>query len=371
MPEAFDAYFKWLGIEPEDQPPTHYRLLGIKLLQSDPDVIANAADKQMAHIRSFQAGPHSALSQKILNEIAAARICLLNTAKKAEYDEQLRNQLAALESQPQQAGLFDPSAIGIDLAAPKPPPVASQPRQSHRTKLPWQLPATIGLGLLAVVAIFGYLIATKPPEGEKPGTQAKATTPLTKDDESALTKPREEEPFKSKLPTRTSQLSRVATRPDPKPETRPPKPEIQPDPKPNADFPASKTMANIVEGVGWGAFRVGASLEDLAKAFGSPDAGSDNHWVRWNLRHHIDCLVDEGRGVSEIRFNVGFELPLTTGIRIGSLEDRVLSSYGKPEHVTVTSKNSKRLEYSGRGLLFNLLGGRVIQIVVFRPKLPQ
>ena len=52
---------------PEDQPPTHYRLLGIKLFESDLDVIAIAADKQMAHIRTFQTGPYSALSQKILN----------------------------------------------------------------------------------------------------------------------------------------------------------------------------------------------------------------------------------------------------------------------------------------------------------------
>jgi hypothetical protein len=29
MAEAFDAYYQWLGISPKDQPPNHYRLLGI------------------------------------------------------------------------------------------------------------------------------------------------------------------------------------------------------------------------------------------------------------------------------------------------------------------------------------------------------
>ena len=93
MLEEFDPYHKWLGISPKDQPPTHYRLLAIDLFESDPDVISYAADKQMAHVRSFQAGQHSALSQKILNEISAAKICLLNSAKKAAYDEQLRTRI--------------------------------------------------------------------------------------------------------------------------------------------------------------------------------------------------------------------------------------------------------------------------------------
>ena len=38
MPEEFDPYRKWLGIPPKDQPPHYYRLLGIALLEDDPDV---------------------------------------------------------------------------------------------------------------------------------------------------------------------------------------------------------------------------------------------------------------------------------------------------------------------------------------------
>lgn len=90
MPDRFDPYRKWLGIPPADQPPDHYRLLGIGRFEDDLDTISNAADRQMAHVRTFQAGPNSALSQKLLNEISAARICLLNSAKKAEYDRVLR-----------------------------------------------------------------------------------------------------------------------------------------------------------------------------------------------------------------------------------------------------------------------------------------
>ena len=176
MPEAFDAYYKWLGISPKDQPPIITVCLGLTIFEDNPDVITSAADQRMAHVRSFQTGQiHLALSQKILNEIAAARICLLNAAKKAEYDDRLHGQLAALESQSRQTGGFDPAQFGLDVAAPKAAPVAKQPRRSHGTKLPWQLPAAIGAGLLASVAIIAYLMTTKSPQGEKPVVQAKAT----------------------------------------------------------------------------------------------------------------------------------------------------------------------------------------------------
>ena len=96
--EIFDPYHKWLGISPKDQPPHYYRLLAIDLFESDAEVISAAADKQMAFIRSFQTGKNSQLSQKILNEIATARVCLLNAAKKAEYDLTLRARMASAEA---------------------------------------------------------------------------------------------------------------------------------------------------------------------------------------------------------------------------------------------------------------------------------
>ncbi len=89
----FDPYHKWLGIPPAEQPPNHYRLLGITPFESDPDVIDAAANRQMAFIQGCATGPHTAASQKLLNELAAARVCLLNPAKKAAYDEALRAKL--------------------------------------------------------------------------------------------------------------------------------------------------------------------------------------------------------------------------------------------------------------------------------------
>ncbi len=85
--EPFDPYYHWLGIPPDEQPPNHYRLLGINRLEENREVIQNAADRQMAHLRTFQTGPHAALSQKLLNEVSAARICLMSAEKKRAYDQ--------------------------------------------------------------------------------------------------------------------------------------------------------------------------------------------------------------------------------------------------------------------------------------------
>src|SRR5688572_10578660 len=91
----FDPYHKWLGIPAAEQPPHHYRMLGISLFESDQDVIEAAADRQMSHVQRYKTGQHSLLSQQLLNELAAAKVCLLRPEKKAAYDRQLRARLAA------------------------------------------------------------------------------------------------------------------------------------------------------------------------------------------------------------------------------------------------------------------------------------
>jgi hypothetical protein len=122
MSAEFDPYRKWLGIPPDELPPDHYRLLGIARFEDDPDVIENAANRQMAHVRTFQSGRHGQFSQQILNELSAARICLLNADKKQAYDAHLRAQLAAAAPAP---------PAGVSVAAPPPvmstPPVAAPP----------------------------------------------------------------------------------------------------------------------------------------------------------------------------------------------------------------------------------------------------
>lgn len=90
MPERFNPYHAWLGIAPSEQPPNHYRLLAVALFEDDDVVLSHAADRQMQFVRQFQSGLHQAESQRLLNEIATAKVCLLDPAAKAAYDQSLK-----------------------------------------------------------------------------------------------------------------------------------------------------------------------------------------------------------------------------------------------------------------------------------------
>ncbi len=130
MADTFDPYYKWLAIPPDEQPPNHYRLLGVQRFEADTDVIATAADQRMAHLRTFQTGKHGADSQRLLNEISAARVCLLNPARKVAYDQQLR------------ANLTPPAPAG-----PAAPPLASGgPYGSPAATAPLAAPPVVGYG---------------------------------------------------------------------------------------------------------------------------------------------------------------------------------------------------------------------------------
>jgi hypothetical protein len=99
MDETFDPYLKWLGIRSQERPPNHYALLGLSLFEGDPEVISNAADRQMSHVRTYQVGPHSQWSQRLLNELAGAKLCLLRADRKAPYDAQLGELFAEAEAE--------------------------------------------------------------------------------------------------------------------------------------------------------------------------------------------------------------------------------------------------------------------------------
>jgi antitoxin component YwqK of YwqJK toxin-antitoxin module len=86
----FDPYYKWLGIPPQYRPPDHYRLLGLEAFESDREVIRAAAERQAAYLQNYKIGPQSELSQRLLNEVSKAKVCLLDPAKKSKYDHAIR-----------------------------------------------------------------------------------------------------------------------------------------------------------------------------------------------------------------------------------------------------------------------------------------
>ncbi len=153
-PGQFDPYHRWLGIPPKEQPPHHYRLLGIGLFEDDAEVIRDAVARQMAHVRTYHLGGHAELSQTILNELARAKACLLDGKKKAAYDARLRKKLpsestgrtippkAPPKAPPQTPPALPPKPKSLDSGLPALSEQAPQHFASVRSRLgPKRAPA--------------------------------------------------------------------------------------------------------------------------------------------------------------------------------------------------------------------------------------
>jgi len=171
MAEPFDPYLRWLGIRDAQRPPNHYRLLGLDLFENDGDVIAVAADRQMAHVRTFQAGQFAGVSQRLLNELAAARICLLKPEKKAVYDAQLKKQLGDLpvagRPKPQSAAAAEEfSDFGSLTSESSPNGLAASPATNNpavmksivATRKSKSLGPWIGLAAAGILLVVGVIV---------------------------------------------------------------------------------------------------------------------------------------------------------------------------------------------------------------------
>jgi hypothetical protein len=162
MAGGFDPYHKWLGIPRDEQPPHHYRLLGIPTFEDDPQVIEAAAERQMAFLRKFQVGAYASDATRLLNEIARARLCLLKVERKAAYDARLQ---AEAEPTPEAELL----AVDVDN---------SRERRRAAGGFPaiWKSPAVLG-GVTAF-AIFGLVTFCMKPRTENPPAPKSAEAPL-------------------------------------------------------------------------------------------------------------------------------------------------------------------------------------------------
>ena len=85
----FDPYHKWLRIPPQEQPPNHYRLLGLEVVRIDPEVIDAAANRQMAYIQQL-AGETWRFVAEITQRTIRRTLVLLDQKKKTHYDAELR-----------------------------------------------------------------------------------------------------------------------------------------------------------------------------------------------------------------------------------------------------------------------------------------
>ena len=90
MQDPFDPYQQWLGIPPSEQPPDHYRLLGIAPLENDSAVILRAIEERTAYVRACAGDQHADALEDLLEDLATAKHLLLNPTFKQQYDLMLR-----------------------------------------------------------------------------------------------------------------------------------------------------------------------------------------------------------------------------------------------------------------------------------------
>lgn len=254
MAEHFDPYLQWLGIRDPQRPPNYYRLLGVEPYESDPVVITHAADRQMAHVRKFQAGKHSAASQQVLNELAAAKLCLLNPERKAQYDVQLQAQQAAAIQTPSltpatgatgqaaPAGLWPLGGQAVPAAQPGQPLAApadsDAPEGEAAPPIPWfSIAAT---ALVAMILVLVGLIVVISARNRERGEGPYATKP----EEEVTPKPAEKpQPGPgTKPPPEEKPKTKPETTQEPKPK---PKPETKPDTKPGPLPPAPESIRAV------------------------------------------------------------------------------------------------------------------------------
>jgi serine/threonine protein kinase len=114
---VFNPYYEWLSIPPEEQPADLYRVLGLKRFESNAKVIHSAADRQMAHVRTFAGGPQGGIAQRVLNELANARVVLTDEKRKAAYDFTLQAANSDEEASQTQADAAASAAQGQTLGA--------------------------------------------------------------------------------------------------------------------------------------------------------------------------------------------------------------------------------------------------------------
>ena len=152
MVGSFDPFLDWLDIEPHEHPVDHYRLLGIRRFESNPEMIEAAADERMKRIRSYQTGPRGRLTQPILNAISKARLCLLDRQERADYDHQLQS-LDQLTQEGDDGEVTAEQSAEISLAIKDLHWTINDLGIRRRSRLPWisavvVMVAAIGIGLL-------------------------------------------------------------------------------------------------------------------------------------------------------------------------------------------------------------------------------
>ena len=116
MAEAFNPYREWLGLEMAR--PNYYELLSVPLFEPDIEVVVLAADRAATRVRSFRPGANAAAWSHLLDEIHAAKECLLSDNEKVDYDRKLRSSGAVAPAAPRRESTRESAPVADDRYPP-------------------------------------------------------------------------------------------------------------------------------------------------------------------------------------------------------------------------------------------------------------
>jgi len=93
---AVDFYTKWLDVPSGPRPPDYYTLLGVEVFCDDLDAIEAATRQRLTRLDDFALHPDRQTRQVVqdmMNQVARARVDLVNPDRRPDYDRRLAEQL--------------------------------------------------------------------------------------------------------------------------------------------------------------------------------------------------------------------------------------------------------------------------------------
>ncbi len=165
--EAFNPYREWLGLDTDARFLNHYQLLDLPEFEENTAKIHSAAERALVGVRSHRPGAQAAAWAKLLDDLADAKNCLTDPARKSAYDASLRGGArqpsgtrdASREKGPARDGALiedeeQPGSPEVALVNQSPdlfppgmaPSTRARPAQAKPTRVPPQTPSPSGGG---------------------------------------------------------------------------------------------------------------------------------------------------------------------------------------------------------------------------------
>lgn len=91
MSQGLNAYREWLGVAGTSEIPSYYELLGLRPLEPDTAQIEAAYQRQAGRLAARLSGEQADIAQRLMGELAEARLTLLTPTAKRAYDAALAN----------------------------------------------------------------------------------------------------------------------------------------------------------------------------------------------------------------------------------------------------------------------------------------